>query len=148
MIKGKVQTELFKLILDSPEGEEVQLLEYMGQVPYEQEPVTTVNLDENESLMRKNIRRICLIPVKCIIEDRSFKSYIIDITTVGVFIETNDRFALGQKVAMSFKLPGYAEPLALKGRITRSGIRGMGVNFSGLSPNQNTLIRTFIENKQ
>jgi Tfp pilus assembly protein PilZ len=65
-----------------------------------------------------------------------------------VFIETNDRFALGQKVAMSFKLPGYAEPLALKGRITRSGILGMGVNFSGLSPNQNTLIRTFIENKQ
>ena len=95
LIKGKVQTELFKLILDLPEEEEVQLLEYMGQVPYEQEPVTTVNLDENESLMRKNIRRTCLIPTKCIIEDRSFKSYIIDISTVGVFIETNDRFALG-----------------------------------------------------
>ena len=107
-----------------------------------------MNLDENESLMRKNNRKICLIPAKCIIEDRSFKSYIIDISTVGVFIETNDRFALGQKVGMLFKLPGYTGPLALKGRITRSGARGMGVNFFGLTPNQQTLIRAFIGNKQ
>ncbi len=148
LIKDNVQTELFKLILDLTEEEKAQLLERIREVPYDQEPVTSVNLDENESLMRKNPRRICLIPVTCTIEERSFKSYIIDISTVGLFIETNDRFALGQKVEMSFKLPGDAKPRALKGRISRSGIRGMGINFFGLTPNQKTAIRAFIEKKQ
>ncbi len=148
LIKDNLQNELFKLILDLKDEEKAQLLELLSEAPYDQQPVTSVNLDENESLMRKHPRKICLIPVKCTIEDRSFKSYIIDISTMGLFIETNDRFALGQEVQMAFKLPGYAEALVVKGRIGRSGTRGVGVNFVDLTPGQEALIRTFIEKRQ
>ena len=65
LIKGSVVTELFKLIIDMDEDEKIQLLERLGEIPYEEEPIRTINLDENESFMRENTRKVCQIPVKC-----------------------------------------------------------------------------------
>jgi Tfp pilus assembly protein PilZ len=147
LVKDNVTTELLKLIIDMSEDEKVQLLEKLGETPYDDEPIRTVNLDDNESFMRGNSRKICLIAVKCKVEDRSFKSYIIDISSVGVFIESNDRFPIGQKITMALKLPNYHEAFQLKGRIARSGSKGIGVKFYDLTPTQEDLIRKFIENR-
>jgi Tfp pilus assembly protein PilZ len=147
LVKDNVTTELLKLIIDMSEDEKVQLLEKLGETPYDDEPIRTVNLDDNESFMRGNSRKICLIAVKCKVEDRSFKSYIIDISSVGVFIESNDRFPIGQKITMALKLPNYHEAFQLKGRIARSGSRGIGVKFFDLTPTQEDLIQKFIENR-
>jgi Tfp pilus assembly protein PilZ len=147
LVKDNVTTELLKLIIDMSEDEKVQLLEKLGETPYDDEPIRTVNLDDNESFMRGNSRKICLIAVKCKVEDRSFKSYIIDISSVGVFIESNDRFPIGQKIRMALKLPNYHEAFQLKGRIARSGSRGIGVKFYDLTPTQEDLIQKFIENR-
>ena len=147
LVKDNVTTELLKLIIDKSEDEKVQLLEKLGETPYDDEPIRTVNLDDNESFMRGNSRKICLIAVKCKVEDRSFKSYIIDISSVGVFIESNDRFPIGQKITMALKLPNYHEAFQLKGRIARSGSKGIGVKFYDLTPTQEDLIRKFIENR-
>jgi Tfp pilus assembly protein PilZ len=147
LVKDNVTTELLKLIIDMSEDEKVQLLEKLGETPYDDQPIRTVNLDDDESFMRGNPRKICLIAVKCKVEDRSFKSYIIDISSVGVFIESNDRFPIGQKITMALKLPNYHEAFQLKGRIARSGSRGIGVKFYDLTPTQQDLIQKFIENR-
>lgn len=147
LVKDNVTVELLKLIIDMSEDEKVQLLEQLEDIPFEEEPIRTVNLDDDESFMRENPRKICLIAVKCKVEDRSFKSYIIDISAVGAFIESNDRFPTGQKITMALKLPNYHKTLHLAGRIARSGSKGIGVKFHYLTPTQEDVIRKFIDKK-
>ena len=98
--------------------------------------------------MRENTRRVCQIPVTCTVEDRSFKSYIIDISTVGALIESNDRFPIGQQILMALRLPNHPNALDLKGRIVRSGPRGIAVKYFDLKRIHEELIRLFIKNNQ
>ncbi len=147
LVKDNIVPELFKLIIDLSEDEKYQLLGKLGGIVYADEPMKTINLDDNESFMRENPRKICLIPATCKIEDRSFKSYIIDISKVGVFVEANDSFPVGQKIVMAFKLPNYHNVFQLKGRILRSGPRGIGVKFEEITPTQEDVILKFIESK-
>ncbi len=148
LIKGDVKTQIFKLIIDLPDEEKIQLLERLGEAPYEEEPIKTIHLDEEESFMRENPRKICSIMVKYMINGRSFKSHIINISALGAFIETNERFPMDQQILMSLKLPNYPKAFELKGRIARSGPKGIGVKFRGLTTAQEELIRRFIETKQ
>ena len=64
------------------------------------EPLQTLDLDADESFMRENPRKICLIPVKFTIEGRSLKSHIIDISQLSAFIESNNHFPVNQKILM------------------------------------------------
>ena len=148
LIKNSVKTELFKLIIDMSEGEKLQLLERLGEVPYEEEPVNTINLDETESLMRESTRKVCQIPVKCKVEDRSFKSHVIDISAVGALIESNDSFPVGQKISMALSLPNQPKALEITGRIVRSGPKGIAVKYQNLKRIHEELIRLFIKNNQ
>jgi len=148
LVKDNINAELFKLIIDLSEDEKTQLIMQLAGNSYEYEPLKTVNLDDDESFMRENPRKICLIAVKCKIEDRSFKSNIIDISEVGVFIESNDLFPIGQKIVMAFNIPNYDQAFQLNGRIARSGPRGIGVKFYDLPPDQENIILKFIESKK
>lgn len=148
LVEENIDTELFKLIIDMSEDEKTQLLMQLETISDEYEPLQTLDLDADESFMRENPRKICLIPVKCTIEGRSFKSHIIDISKLGAFIESNDLFPVGQKILMDFKLPNYHEAFNLDGRIARSSPRGNGVKFYDLSPGQEGAIRKFINSKK
>jgi len=148
LIKENVVTEIFKLIIDMHEEEKIQLIERLGEIPYEEKPIRTVNLDENESFLRGNNRKVCKIPVKCRVEDRFFKSYIINISTVGALIESNDRFPIGQQIFLALKLPKPPNPIELKGRIVRSGSRGIAVKYYDIEPIHEELIRLFIKKNQ
>ena len=148
LVKDNIVPELFKLIIDLSENEQARLLEKLGGVYYGHEPLKTINLDGNESFMRENPRKICLIAVTCKIQGRSFSSYIIDISQMGVFIESNEIFPVGQGVVMAFKLPNYHEVFQLNGHIMRSGPRGIGVKFHEIGPTQEDVILRFIESKK
>ena len=148
LAKDNIATELFKLIIEMPEDEKTRLLMQLQAFSDDDEPLQTLDLDADESFMREDPRKICLIPVKCTIEDRSFKNYIIDISKLGAFIESNDRFPVGQKILTVFKLPNCDEAFHLEGRIARSGPRGIGVKFYDLSPDQEDVIREFIDSKK
>ena len=148
LIKGNVTTELFKLIIDMPEDGKNQLLEQLDEIPYEEERIRTINLDENESFMRENIRKVCMMPVRYKVEDHFFKSYIIDISAVGALIETNDHFPIGQKIEMAIKLPNHPKALVVKGRVVRSGTRGIAVKYYDLKRIHEELIRLFIKTNQ
>ena len=148
LIKDDVAAELFKRIIDMSEDEKIQLLDQLGEIPYDEEPLRTVNLDDNESYMRENPRKLCLIAVKCAVDDRSFNSYIIDISAEGALIESNDRFSAGGKIKMAFSLPNYDEVFQINGYVARSGSKGIGVKFSALTPKQKEVIRKFVENNR
>jgi hypothetical protein len=51
LIKGSVLTEILKLIIDMDDNQKFQLLEQLEELPYEDEPVRTLDLDENESFI-------------------------------------------------------------------------------------------------
>jgi len=148
LVKDNIKTELFKLIIDMPEDEKTRFLMQLGSQSYDYEPLKTVNLDDDESFMRENPRKMCMVKVKYEIENRSFKSYIIDISKVGVFIESNDRFPVGQKIKMTFNLPNYHMNFQLNGGVVRSGPRGIGVKFDNLAPDQEESILKYIESKK
>jgi Tfp pilus assembly protein PilZ len=148
LIIGDVGTQLLKVIIDMTEEEKIQLLEQLGEPSYEDEPIRTINIDEDESFMRENPRKICSIPVKCRVGNRTFKSHLIDISAVGAFIETNERSEIGQKIQMALKLPNYPKTFELRGRIARSGPKGIGVRLYSLTQTQEEIIGKFIEKKQ
>jgi hypothetical protein len=148
LIKGNITTELLKLIIDMSEEQKIQLLEQLGEPLFEETAIQTVDLDENESFMRENHRKLCLIPVKLTVGEDSFKGQIVDISAVGAFVETKDRFSVGQPIVMMFKLPNYANPFKINGSIARSGPNGIGIKFMQLTKGQEAVIRAFIETKQ
>jgi Tfp pilus assembly protein PilZ len=146
LIEDKVNVQLYKLIIDMTDEEKTKLLEKLGQQPFEEEPVTTINLDENESFMREDSRKDCLVEVKCRVEDRSYTGYIINISVHGVYIETNDRFPVGQRIQMAFTLPNVPNTLELNGQVNRSDLKGMGVFFLDVNQKQQDIIQAYIEN--
>ena len=146
LIEDKVSIQLYKLIIDMTDEEKSHLLEKLGQMPFEEEPIKTINLDENESFMREDSRKDCLVEVKCSVGDRSYTGYIINISVHGVFIESNDRSPLGQRIRMAFTLPNAPSTLELNGQINRSDLKGMGVFFLDLSQEQQDIIQAYIEN--
>lgn len=94
---------------------------------------------------REDSRRPCLIPVDYSIEGRSFKSYILDISAYGVFIETDETFSTGKVISLKFKLPNHQIPFSLSGEIVWCGPQGFGVKFKASSPLNMALIRSFAE---
>ena len=146
LIKDKVTTQLFKLIIDMSAEEKIRFLEKFGDVQYEEEHVKTINLDENDAFMRKNPRKACLIEVKCRVAEHSFNGYIINLSTDGVFIETKNRIGVGQKIAMAFSLPNHTNPLKITGEIARNEPHGISVILSALNQDQLKVIRNYIEN--
>jgi len=145
LIKDNLTGELLKLIIDMSEDEKVRLLQQLEAVSDEDEPVRTINLDDDDAFMRGNARKICLISANCTVEGRCFQTAIVDISTVGALIEANDRFPIGQKMTLALTLPNQHEAVQLKGRIARSGAKGIGVKFYDLTPAQQALIQKYIE---
>jgi Tfp pilus assembly protein PilZ len=145
LIKDNVATQLFKMIIDLSAEEKTQLLEKFEEVQVEEEQVKTINLDENNSLMRKNPRTICLVEAECRMAEKTFKSYIINISTDGVFLETKNRIGVGQKMALTFSLPNHPTPLKIAGQVARIEPEGVAVVFLALKQNQQEVIRIYIE---
>jgi hypothetical protein len=142
-IKDDVSTYLFQIIIDMSDEQKIKLLEQLGEMPFEEAPMTTLNLDET-SFMRKHQRKACSIPAKCVVGDDSFECYIIDMSTFGLFLKTEEAFPIGEKIQISFTLPQTATPFKLSGEIAWSSLEGIGVKFRVLPVPQKNMIQTFI----
>lgn len=147
LLRPNITTYLYKLIIELSEEQQSSLLEHLGQMTYQDQPVTTLELDNYETTMRENPRKPCSIKVQCHVQSRSFNSYIIDISTVGVFIETNKNFSVGQKMALKFNIPRHQQPMRLNGVIAWNGLQGIGVKFSRLSNSQEKIIKAFVDQR-
>ncbi len=146
LIADNVSIQLFKLIIDMSDEEKTQLLGKLRKLPFEEEPIKTIDLDEHESFMRENSRKDCLVDVEFKVGDKSYTGYIINISVHGVFIESSDRLPVGQRIRMAFELPNTSNTLMLKGQINRNDVNGMGVLFRDLNQEQQETIWAFVAN--
>ena len=132
LLGTNLPAHLMRLILDMTEAQRVDLLKALGEAPEEENPVTTILLDESNNLMRGNLRQKCRIPVRIRTTENAHDCTIIDISTFGVFIESHTRHATGKKIQMAFTLPNLKVPFQIEGKIVRSTPAGIGVRFQNL----------------
>ena len=78
---------------------------------------------------RKKFRTPCLIPAYYNVSETSYESYILDINDYGAFIETDERFPIGQNIKLTYYNPFSRKPVNLKGEIVWSSSDGIGVKF-------------------
>ena len=147
LIGDNVTGHLFKLIVEMSEDQQIILLEQMGKTPTIESPVTTVSLEESETSMRKNLRKPCLINANYRIQGRNFKNYILDISIGGVFIETDQKLPVGKQMTLKFSLPTLSQPFTVTGKIAWSSPRGFGLKFDEMTPQQDNLLKSFVDHK-
>ncbi len=148
LIGDDVITQLCKLIIEMSEDQQIILLEQLESIPPAEMPETTVSLEGNESSMRENPRKPCLINATYSVQNKDYKSYILDISIGGVFIETNETFTIGQKIVLNFALPHYPKAFELSGTISWGSPRGFGVKFDKIAAPQGEILKSFVEQKE
>jgi type IV pilus assembly protein PilZ len=82
--------------------------------------------------------------------DELFSEFARNINEGGMFVETDTPAAPGSAVALQFRIPGSAEPIAVMGRVVRTtdGSReeppGMGIEFENLDAQSRDLINQLV----
>ncbi|MGD2022675.1 MAG: PilZ domain-containing protein [Desulfobacterales bacterium] len=94
---------------------------------------------------RADSRKDCLINVHFKIRGQKFRSYILDISKSGAFIETSTTFSKGLKMLLTFSSPEDRQPMDLIGEIVWADNRGIGVKFLHLSADQSRKLESFTE---
>ena len=145
LVGDKLTEHLFKLIVEMSEDQQLILLEQMGHPQEIEAPETTLRLEGTEPSMRENPRKSCLINAKYRIQGSSFRSYILDISIGGVFIETNERVPVGENIILNFTLPSLSQPFSMPGNIAWSGPQGFGVKFEGIPNPEGNAIKKYVE---
>ena len=148
LVGDRVAAHLYKLIVEMTEEQQIILLEQMGQLPKADLPVNMVSLEETEASMRENPRKPCLINTSNRIQDRNLKSYILDVSVGGVFIETNEKFPKGKELLLKFSLPNRPQPFTFSGKIAWSSPKGFGVKFDNVTPTQGEILKSFINQNE
>jgi Tfp pilus assembly protein PilZ len=107
-----------------------------------------IRSENDKSERRGDSRRQCLIPVDYLVKGQIFQSYILDISTYGVFIETDSTFASGLDIRLTFTIPDQKTPFNLNGEIVWSGSQGFGVKFNYISKHHMDIVKNFAEQAQ
>jgi Tfp pilus assembly protein PilZ len=144
LVGDKVSAHLFKLVIEMSEDQQLILLEQMGHPLESEPPERTVSLEGTEPSMRENPRKPCLINANYQIRGSQFRSYILDISIGGVFVETSDRLKVGETIILNFTLPDATQPFSVSGKIAWSGPQGFGVKFDRLGQPEGNAIKSFV----
>lgn len=78
---------------------------------------------------RRDPRRPCSVPVDYATEDRVFKGFIKDISSGGVFVESQKNLDVGEEITLTFTSPDLRKPMKITGEIVRKNLLGVGVKF-------------------
>jgi Tfp pilus assembly protein PilZ len=132
MIKGNINTHLYKLVVSIPEDQQKILVKHLEEMIQKRGD-------------RKHGRKSCLINVHYAVGGRVFSNYIQDISTTGVFIETGETFIEGQELLMTFSFPDMEDSLKIDGEITRITSEGIGVRFNYQSQIQRDVVEGLVE---
>jgi hypothetical protein len=142
LLGERITSHLCKLIIEMNDDQ-------LEELPFEEAPVTTINLDEDGAPMRQITRTSCQLKAICVADGRTFESVITDISTVGMFIKSPPAaYPAGKPIRVSCRLPGREKALVLNGQVLRSEAAGIAVRLTELSAEQETAIRQFILNRQ
>jgi hypothetical protein len=106
-------SRLLKLFFNMSEMERLELLKYAKSI-----------VDE-----RTLPRNLCLIPVSCMLEQRNYDGLILDINSIGAYIDISESFPIGEEVNLDFFNPFSNKYMQLDGRVVWSDTFGVGVKF-------------------
>ncbi len=110
-------SRLLKLILNMSEREQLILLQYAKSI-----------VDE-----RTLARNLCLIPANYTLEERTYNGLILDINSLGAYIDTSESFPIGKEINLSFFNPFSHKNMELDGKVIWSSTHGIGVRFNDWS---------------
>lgn len=127
--------QMFKLILEMTEDQRNILLDKLEGMA----------LEPGKIDRRGYSRKPCLMSVDYTIQNRDYRSFILDISAFGIFIETKNLFPPGQEIKMRFTVPTHPKPFKLTGKIVWCGSQGIGVKFKYLTRYQLDIIKAFSE---
>ena len=105
----------------------IQLIKNLS--PKQQQTLLSMLEDWEHTNRREHLRKPCVIAVDYADEERAFRDFIKNISTGGVFIETDSRFSVGRELTLTFSSSNYERPIKITGKIVRSGRQGIGVRF-------------------
>ena len=126
---------MFKLILEMTDDQRNILLEKLEGM----------SLENGNIERRGHARKPCLMSVDYTVKNRKYRSFILDISAFGIFIETKNHWPAGQELKMSFTVPTHHTPFKLTGEIVWCGSQGIGVKFKYLTRFQLDIIKDFSE---
>ena len=118
-----VEARLTGLISDMSETEKRELLERLEK--WEQAKLKDA---------RQHLRRQTSIYAVFSGQDCYFRDYIKDISSGGLFIETDTALFMNQELVITFFLPDVQAPLKIKGKVVRTDAEGFGIKFDELLP--------------
>lgn len=119
----EVEARLSGLISDMSETEKRELLERLEK--WEQAKLKDA---------RQHLRRQTSIYAVFSGQDCYFRDYIKDISSGGLFIETDTALFMNQELVITFFLPDVQAPLKIKGKVVRTDAEGFGIKFDELLP--------------
>ena len=107
-----------------------RLIELINNLSQKQQQALLGMLEDwQHTNRREHLRKPCFIAVDYADDERAFKDFIKNISTGGVFIETDTPFSVGRELTLTFSSSNYERPIKITGKIVRSGRRGIGVRF-------------------
>jgi Tfp pilus assembly protein PilZ len=152
-----VTTGLVKLVLGMPyeerssllkklENEKIniavvteRLLKFILKMPFAERKGLLEELEEGIARgKRNNSREEYFMDVIFVIRGKAFKGFIRNISAHGVFVETSQKFSVGQRITLSFALPNSKEHIKITGDIARTLPWGFDIRF-------NEVIRDFLK---
>jgi hypothetical protein len=149
LLKGllgeRMLTHLYQLVLDLSEAQQHQLMDQLLEYPLDESPVTTLDLDGDDALIRRLNRTSCTLRAVCAVEGGTFDAVITDISLEGMFIKTERAYPTGKPIRISCRLQGLEKPLILNGLVQRSEPGGLGVQLKAPNPEQARAIRAFLQ---
>jgi Tfp pilus assembly protein PilZ len=133
----KLPNALFKLIVDMPLTQRLLLMEQLEK-----------NGEPSSAERRRHPRKDCLVMAEVEAGGRSTRSYLLDISPQGAFIESLQQFAEGEPVTLSFRLPNSSSPVRVNADVVWSNGQAAGVVFKGISRPHGEALRAFAEEKK
>lgn len=122
---------LFEIIKSMSEEEQKALLEDLNKRQIQK--------------TRKHERQECLITVNYAVKGRAYQNYIQDISTEGIFIETREKFSIGDELLLTISYSSEERPFKITGEVVRVIPKGVGVKFKKLSQVQEEIIKSIIK---
>ena len=137
--KNHVRAQIVELVDRMPPGMQTKLLNYLkDKLP---KNITGLRLLEK----RGDVRKTCLIQVYYEVDGQLHNSFILDISALGVFIETDQPILVGQQVKLSFRLPEELHPFNLTGEVVWCGAHGCGIRFNDITKHESVRLQIFSE---
>jgi Tfp pilus assembly protein PilZ len=126
-----VISKLFQVVINLGEEQQEALLHHAEELLVKEK--------------RSGKRKPCSIPINFAAYDRVYSNHIKNISSQGLFIDTQRPLLVGDEIVMTFRLDGFDKPLKVRGEIAHATRDGVGVEFKDISPYMEEMLRTVIK---